>query len=466
MSRIATGLLLTILAVSAPREASALITGGTGNTPLRDPGWPTGAAAIFNHTGRIAWWEGPPFGGGQWHSECRGDVKALDAVLADFARLDVKVKKVVVHDGVGHSFWLAPNREPEKLAAAKIDWSFTVWVPASWEQLRKLPADLNPTGAGETSPPSQIDVYTAGIDWAGVTVPAGIEVVDNRLVAHGFTAADGAVMEGKVTDLTTGQPLAATMRLQRVEPQQKGGYLYPAVAESKADARGRWVLKKAPAGWFRVVVEAEGFVPRVAGHARLDDQPRWQSYDIGLVRSAPVSGRVIDEDGKPMADVDVRFGNVQAASGGKYQSPSEYEFKTDADGRFRAEPIPAGTASIWVHKPGYYGPGLGHPVKSPEANVEIRMKRAGSVRVTVDFGGKKRAGDYVVKISPEGGDVVGSYGGSGNIDARDQLNFAILPPGRYILTGRPNPGSDSEEAGPVTIDVKGGQAEEVTLKAK
>jgi hypothetical protein len=466
MSRIATGLLLTILAVSAPREASALITGGTGNTPLRDPGWPTGAAAIFNHTGRIAWWEGPPFGGGQWRSECRGDVKALNAVLADFAELDVKVKKVVVHDGVGHSFWLAPNQEPEKLAAAKIDWSFTVWVPASWEQLRKLPADLNPTGAGETSPPTQLDVYTAGIDWAGVTVPAGIEVVDNRLVAHGFTVADGTVFEGKVTDLTTAQPLAATMRLQRVEPQEKGGYLYPAVAESKADAQGRWVLKKARAGWVRVVVEAEGFVPRVAGYARLDDQPRWQSYDIGLIRSAPVSGRVIDEDGKPMADVDVSFGNVQAASGGKYQSPSEYEFKTDADGRFRAEPIPAGTASIWVHKPGYYGPGLGHPVKSPEANVEIRMKRAGSVRVTVDFGGKKRAGDYVVKISPEGGDVVGSYGGSGNIDVKDQLNFAILPPGRYILTGRPNPGSDSEEVGPVTIDVKGGQAEEVKLKAK
>ena len=56
--------------------------------------------------------------------------------------------------------------------------------------------------------------------------------------------------------------------------------------------------------------------------------------------------------------------------------------------------------------------------------------------------------------------------GSGNIDAKDQLNFAILPPGRYILTGRPNPGSDSEETEPVTLDVKGGQAAEVTLKAK
>ena len=173
----------------------------------------------------------------------------------------MKARRIVVHDGTGHCFWLAPNQEPEKLAAAKIDWSFTVWLPASWEQLRKLPADLNPTGPGETSPPSQIDVYTAGIDWAAVTVPAGIEVVDQRLVAHGFTVADGAVLEGKVTDLTTGQPLAATMRLQRVEPQQKGGYLYPAVAEAKADAQGRWVLKKAPAGWVRVVVEADGFVP-------------------------------------------------------------------------------------------------------------------------------------------------------------------------------------------------------------
>ena len=74
----------------------------------------------------------PPLRGGRWHSECRGDVKALNEVLANFAKLDAKVKRIVVHDGEGHSFWLAPNREPAKLAAAKIDWLFMVWEPKSW----------------------------------------------------------------------------------------------------------------------------------------------------------------------------------------------------------------------------------------------------------------------------------------------------------------------------------------------
>ena len=466
MTRFTTSFLLTILAAVAPPEAFALITGGEGNESITDPGWPAGAAAIFNHAGRIAWWEGPPFGGGQWHAECRGEAKALNAVLADLARMDAKVKRVVVHDGTGYSFWLAPNREKEKLEAAKIDWVFMVWQPANWERLRKLPADLNPMDASDSSPPTQIDVFTAGIDWADVVVPQGIEVVDRRLVAHGFTAEDGVVIEGKVTDLATKQPIAATMRLQRVEPREKGGYLYPVIAEAKADAQGHWVLKRAPAGWVRVVVEADGFVPKVAGHARIDEQPRWQSYDCSLARPAAVSGRVTDEAGKPLEGVDVRLGNVQPPSGGRYDSPLEYTFKSDPEGRFQAQQIPVGTATIWAHKPGYYGPGLGLPITTPKADVELKMMRSASVRVTVDFTGKKRPEVYMVSIKPEGGEVVGSYGGSGDIDAKDQRTFEIVPPGRYVLSGRPNPGSDAEETEPVTVNLKGGQASEVTLKAK
>ena len=466
MSRIATGLMMTLLAVASPREASALITGGEGNTPIADPGWPKGAAAIFNHRGRIAWWEGPPFGGGQWHAECRGDASTLGAVLAEFARLDVKDRRIVVHDGVGYSFWLAPNREPEKLEAARIDWAFMVWQPDHWERLHQMPADLNPTDPGDTTPPAQIDVYTAGIRWADVTVPEGVEVVDQRLEAHGFTAADGIVLEGEVTDLATERAIAATVRLERVEPQETGGYRDPVVAEAKADARGRWVLTHAPAGWLRVVVEAEGFVPRVAGYARIEDRPRWSSYQTGLARPAPVSGRVTDAAGQPLADVAVRLDHVRPESGGRYESPSGYTFTTDAEGRFRAVAVPAGRATISVHKPGYCRPGPGLPIATPKDGLALQMIRSASVRVTVVFPGRERPDGYLVRIEPEGGAAVGRYGGSGNIDAEGRISFRDVPPGRYVLRGQPNPGPADEQSEPVTVDLEGGQGAEVTLQAR
>src|SRR5262249_28880140 len=168
------------MSLVSPR-AFALITGAEGNTPIKDPGWPNGAAAIFNVQSRIAWWEGPPFGGGEWHSECRGDAKALNEVLARFAKLDQKNKHVVVHDGVGHSFWLNPNREPAKRGAAMIDWVFLVWQPDNWNHLRKLAADVNPTSSSdaEKGPPAQIDIFTGGnIRWAEVIIPKGLEVAD------------------------------------------------------------------------------------------------------------------------------------------------------------------------------------------------------------------------------------------------------------------------------------------------
>src|SRR6202041_781832 len=119
-----------------------------------------------------------------------------------------------------------------------------------------------------------------------------------------FTPADGLVLEGKVTDLSTKAPIAARVRLQRVEPQKTGGYLYPAQAEAVADASGRWTLTKMPAGWYRVVVEADGYAPRVADFAQFGGQPCWSSHDCGLARASSVSGSVVDDEGRPLADVD------------------------------------------------------------------------------------------------------------------------------------------------------------------
>ena len=67
-----------------------------------------------------------------------------------------------------------------------------------------------------------------------------------------------------------------------------------------------------------------------------------------------------------------------------------------------------------------------------------------------------------------GSDLASLYRNLETLAAAGLVEHLHVPhgPGRYVLTGRPNPGSDSEEVGPVTIDVKGGQAEQVTLKAR
>ena len=49
---VATLLLALAIAAVPGQRAFALITDGEGNDPIPDPGWPTGAAAIFNNPAR------------------------------------------------------------------------------------------------------------------------------------------------------------------------------------------------------------------------------------------------------------------------------------------------------------------------------------------------------------------------------------------------------------------------------
>ena len=45
---------------------------------------------------------------------------------------------------------------------------------------------------------------------------------------------------------------------------------------------------------------------------------------------------------KPLEGVEVRFNDVVPADGGRYESPDEYSFKTDAQGRFHPIKLPRG----------------------------------------------------------------------------------------------------------------------------
>jgi len=94
------------------------------------------------------------------------------------------------------------------------------------------------------------------------------------------------------------------------------------------------------------------------------------------------------------------------------------------------------------------------------------MSRSAKVIVTVDFTGKDRPNGYIVQIEPKGGEGVGKYGGSGNINDKNQMTFDNVPPGTYVFRGRPNPGSNDQETAAVTVELQGGKTTELTLPAK
>ena len=100
-------LLFLLLTLLTARPAWALRFGALGNSPIgAQAGWPEGTAAVFNPQQRIAYWEL----NGQWKSECRGDAEAFSKVVANFALIQTEGKKLILHDGVGKSYWVGSTQ--------------------------------------------------------------------------------------------------------------------------------------------------------------------------------------------------------------------------------------------------------------------------------------------------------------------------------------------------------------------
>lgn len=445
------------------RTAFGLIEGGEGNSPINDPGWPKGAAEIFNHKGRIAWWVGPPFGGGEWHAECKGDSAALNDVLKLFANVEGPKKRVVVLDGLGYSFWLDPNGSKRGDRNTKIDWSFAVWEAERWKMQKGLPAGISAIPNEQTEPIPTITVYTAALRWSDVQVPEGIEVIDNRMEAHGFKLSDGRVIEGHVT-AGTGKPLVAKIRAEELIPKEKGGYDYQLVTSMNTDEKGHWAIKNFGEKWCRIVVECEGFATRIAGHVRYDRQPGWEYMGTVLYPQGSIKGRVIDEKGQPLADVSVALRDLVSADGGRYEVIEDVLQKTDFNGIFEFANVPHGKARLTAHRNDYFFPGRGESVSIPSESVELQMSKAASIVVKVEFSRDRGNKEYIANLTPEGGERVGAWSGSGKVDAANLIKFQGIPPGKYVLKVHPNPSSEADRKEQQTIDLKGGEETTVVVK--
>lgn len=478
---VATTTLALAAATICTQTAFAIRHGVIGNTSISDPGWTKGAAAVFNNPARASFWVGPS--PGYYTAEYRGDATALTAMLSDFATIEAKHRRLVVRDGVRSSF-------------TPVDWIFNVWVPTSWERPTSSMVTRTFYRAPDQCPPPEMIVYTGGnVRWTEVDVPRDIDVQDERLEAHGFSLADGTVLEGRVVDLATQLPLVA--RIRTLAPSKGAGAVdVNHVAETVSDSQGRWVLKNVPTGCRQLILTADGYLPRTLYNPITDGQPGWHFFDRGLSRPGIVSGRALTNTGQPLANVEVRLKGDFFGPDWEYWRGSKFVTETDADGHFRFDQVPRGDAAIRVRHDDYCLPGAAHAVKSPTKDVALSLVKTAKVQVTVDFTGTLQPETYLVMIRPaEGGAKLPTWEQLQNhvtlvhhdsatdglrveirpIDAKDQICFNELPPGKYILQGWPSrfgpggqstPFKDIERSKPLAIEVNSGQLVETRLPAK
>lgn len=162
---------------------------------------------------------------------------------------------------------------------------------------------------------------------------------------------------------------------------------YTVEAKQKTDAKGEATLKPVSPGYAMVEAKAEGYAPG-GGFTTVGSAGSVAKLTITMHKGYAISGRVIDESGKPIAKVRVavaggqRFDWTEFAERGENNPSSS---TTDEQGKFKIAAVAAGTHVLYASD-GEHAPARSAPVtvdERPVTGIEITMKQGGVLSGTV-----------------------------------------------------------------------------------
>ncbi len=215
--------------------------------------------------------------------------------------------------------------------------------------------------------------------------------------------------------------------------------------EGRPDANGHWkrmrqvevVIKReedgriakfsadaVPPGLYNLVCSPDGHLSRiveefrvVAGEVKL--------VDLNLVVAPTLRGRVLDENGEPVADASVTAsGSPDEDEEGEASSSTpglamvSRDEKTNENGYFRLPGVYPGKVNVRVRADGFVSFNEAVQVVGPTAenDLELTLSCGGVISGRVLFAdGKPAAGASVTAKAPQGVDMRGSFGGTGSL---------------------------------------------------
>jgi hypothetical protein len=298
------------------------------------------------------------------------------------------------------------------------------------------------------------------------------------------------VIRGRVVAADTGVPIRGAL----VTIATRGMML-----TIYTDARGRYELRDLAAGSYSLRAEPNQYqgqffspifppssstvsFPRVA----VFDGQISEAEDLALPRAGAIVGRIVDENGDPMSNVDVRALRASDPRGSSGYYPSQ---ASDELGRYRLFHLPPGDYVIVVRPFGDIGPIVqGHSLGFIETYHPGTQSRDEAARVRVRDGKETAAGDLQLtpaRMVSVTGLVLDSHGapapsrtmiwlrgessGHGrSVDAQGRFTFLPQQPGRYQLTAqlRDEAGETTLEYASTALTLVDENLEDVTLSMK
>lgn len=292
--------------------------------------------------------------------------------------------------------------------------------------------------------------------WLMAVVAAPAAVLQGRQASAAAEAAAGAI-SGTIRS-ESGTPLTRA-RVQLRSPD----LAHPRV--TLTDAAGAFAFDALPPGDYQLVPTHTGHVmPHAAGgpgssvRVRLGPGASRTSVDIRLERAAVIPGRILDEDGSPLAGADVEALSLRVPPG--QQPAAVAATRSDDRGMFRLTGLPAGQYYVLARDPAFsnvgnqsgpltyaptYHPGVlslaeARPItvaagaESEAVEMQLRLVPPARVSGTIETPDRRALSSAAVLLIASDGSTATTFSAR-DVEFLPDGRFSLrnVTPGRYLL---------------------------------